>query len=92
MQRQASLGYCMHPDYWGQGYMTEAAAALLKFGFEEMTWRRITSFCDPDNIGSWRVMEKIGMRREGHEREAKWFKGRWHDWLRYAILNHEWRG
>ena len=90
--REGGIGYCLHPDFWGRGYMTECAEALLKLGFEEMKWRRITSFCDPDNIGSWRVMEKVGMRREGHEREAKWFKGRWHDWLKYAILDHEWKG
>ena len=88
---EAMIGYTLHPEFWGQGYTTEAAAALLRFGFGNLGLHRITSWCDPDNTGSWRVMEKIGMRREGHEREAAFFKGRWHDWLRYAILDHEWR-
>ena len=86
-----SIGYCLHPDYWGHGYTTEAAGCLLRLGFEGLGLRRITSECDPDNVGSWRVMEKIGMRREAQEREAVWFKDRWHDWLRYAILDHEWK-
>ena len=90
-QREAMMGYCLHPDVWGQGYTTEAAAALLGMGFEALGLHRVVSWCDPDNVGSWRVMEKLGLRREGHEREAAWFKGRWHDWLRYAILDWEWR-
>ena len=52
---------------------------------------RVVSTCDSDNIGSWHVVEKVGMRREGHEWEAAWFKGCWHARLRYAILEHEWR-
>lgn len=89
-ERTASMGYCLHPDYWGNGYTTESATALLKFGFDQLGLHRVTSYCDPDNMGSYRVMEKVGMRKEGHEREAIWFKGRWHDWLRYAILEREW--
>lgn len=86
----AMIGYTINRDYWRQGYTSEAAAALLELGFTEAGLHRIVSWCTPENIGSWKVMEKIGMRREGHEREAVWFKGEWHDWLRYALLDYEW--
>lgn len=89
---EAMIGYTLHRDFWRQGYTTEAATALLSFGFGTLNLHRIVSHCDRDNVGSWRVMEKLGMRREGHERESVWFKGRWHDWLRYAILRDEWHG
>ena len=90
-QNTADMGYCLHPDFWGQGYMTEAANAVLSLAFGALGLHRVTATCDPDNVGSWRVMEKIGMRREGHEREAAWFKDCWHDTLRYAVLDHEWQ-
>jgi len=89
--REAMIGYTLASRFWNQGYTTEAAAALLRLGFEDLRLHRIVSWCTPENVGSWRVMEKIGMRREGHEREAAFFKGRWHEWLRYALLEHEWR-
>lgn len=90
-QREAMVGYTIGPRFWNLGYTTEAVRALFAFGFGELVLHRITSWCTPENIGSWRVMEKAGMRREGHEREAIFFKGQWQDWLRYAILDHEWK-
>ena len=89
--RTADMGYCLHPDFWGCGYATEAATAVLGLAFGPLGLHRVTATSDPDNVGSWRVLEKLGMRREGHEREADWFKGRWHDRLRYAILEREWQ-
>jgi len=86
----AMIGYTINRAYWRQGYTSEAAAALLELGFTEAGLHRIESWCTPENIGSWKVMEKIGMRREGHEHEAVWLKGKWHDWLRYALLDYEW--
>jgi RimJ/RimL family protein N-acetyltransferase len=88
--REAMIGYSLHPRFWNQGYMTEAARALLAFGFDDLGLHRVLSWCTPENVGSWRVMEKAGMRREGHEREATFFKGQWHDWFRYALLDREW--
>ena len=62
---QAMLGWCLHRDYWNNGYCTELGMALLKFCFDELNLRRVYSFSHVENIGSYRVMEKIGMRREG---------------------------
>jgi ribosomal-protein-alanine N-acetyltransferase len=88
--REAVLWFTLHPAEWGQGYITEAARALVNAGFRELHLHRICAECDPENIGSWRVLEKIGMRREGHLRENAWIKGEWVDSLIYAVLDREW--
>ena len=89
--REAMVGYCLHRDLWGQGYMTEAVRALVEYGFRELNLRRIWADCDPRNTGSWRVMEKAGMRREGHALENyRYPDGEWADTYFYAILAREW--
>lgn len=62
---QAEIGWVIHRDYWNKGYCTEVGRALLSFAFDGLDLRRVIAHCDVENIGSWRVMEKIGMRREG---------------------------
>lgn len=87
--REARIGYSLNKAYWGNGYGTETARNLLKFGFSKLKIHRIFATCDPKNLGSARILEKIGMQREGHLREHKWVKGRWRDSLVYAILEKE---
>ena len=89
--READLGYELDPRYWGCGYATEAARALVAFGFHELGLHRIWAWCIAENIASTRVLEKIGMRQEGHLHEHEWMKGRWWDTLLYAILEREWQ-
>jgi ribosomal-protein-alanine N-acetyltransferase len=88
--QEGYIGYVLNRKFWRQGYATEAAQALLKFGFNQLKLHRIFATCDPENIASAHVMEKIGMQQEGHIREHKWAKGKWRDSLLYAILDHEW--
>lgn len=88
--RQGWIGYCLHPDVWSRGYATEAARALVTIGFRELRLHRVFATCDPRNVASARVLEKIGMRREAHLREHKWMKNRWRDSLVYAALENEW--
>jgi RimJ/RimL family protein N-acetyltransferase len=90
-QRTAEIGYCFNKNYWGQGYATEAATALLKFGFETLNSHRIVATCDPRNLRSVRVLENCNLRREGHIREHLWQKGAWRDSYLYAILDREWK-
>lgn len=90
--RQGEIGYCFHPDYWRQGYASEAAAAMLRFGFQELELHRIYATCRPENIGSAGVMKKIGMTCEGRIREHLFYKGKWHDSFQYSILEHEFKG
>jgi len=88
--READMGYELDPRYWGQGYATEAAGAIVQFGFSQLKLHRIWSWCIAENIDSARVLEKIGMRQEGRLREKEHFKGRWWDVLLYGILAYEW--
>ncbi len=87
---QAMLWYTLHPSAWGRGYATEAARAMVAFGFRDLRLHRIWADCDPANAASWRVLEKLGMRREGHLRENAFVKGAWADSLIYAVLAREW--
>lgn len=88
---QARIGYAFNPKYWGQGYATEAVRELIAFGFENLRLHRIYAPCTPANVASVRVLEKVGMRREGHFRESLWMRGSWVDVLLYAILDREWQ-
>jgi [ribosomal protein S5]-alanine N-acetyltransferase len=88
--KEGEIGYVLNRNYWNQGYMSEAAASVVSFGFKELGLHRIFATCDPANTGSYRVMEKTGMQREGYLREYKRFKGVWRDFLMYSILEKEW--
>jgi len=87
---RAELGYWLGVPYWGYGYMTEAAHALVDYGFRTLGLRRIFARHFGSNPASGRVMQKIGMRREGLLREhgIKW--GRIEDDVYYGLLRSEW--
>lgn len=87
--KEGSIGYCYDKQYWGNGYASEAAKAILDFGFNKLNLHRIFATCHPDNIGSARVMEKIGMKKEGRLREHRFQKGNWRDSFIYSILDYE---
>jgi RimJ/RimL family protein N-acetyltransferase len=91
VNKEGCIGYCLNHRYWGQGYGTEAAKALLAFDFSQLDLHQIFATCDPSNHESAHVLEKIGMQREGRLREHKWAKGKWRDSLLYAILDNEWK-
>ena len=84
--RRGTMGYLIAPAAQGRGYATEAAQAVLDFGLTEGGLHRITATCDPKNVGSTRVLEKIGMSREGHLRDHFLIRGEWRDRLLYAKL------
>jgi [ribosomal protein S5]-alanine N-acetyltransferase len=86
---QAELGYSLNRQFWGNGFATEAAFALCRFGFKELKLHRIFATCRPENPASWRVMEKIGMTREGLLREHMFWKDKWQSSLVYSILVRE---
>jgi RimJ/RimL family protein N-acetyltransferase len=88
---EADIGFELAPEYWGRGYATEAALAMVDFGFRELGVHRISSWCIADNAASARVLEKVGLRPEGRLRENEHFKGRWWDTLLYGLLEREWR-
>lgn len=87
---EGDIGYELSPQYWGLGYATEAAQAIMKFGFTELKLHRIWSWCIAENIASARVLQKLGMQLEGRLRDKEYFKGRWWDTLVFSILETEW--
>lgn len=89
--RQAEIGWIFNPDYQGEGFATEAATALLDLAFGPGDIHRVSARCDVRNESSWRLMERLHMRREAHFREHALFKGEWDQEYVYAILRREWR-
>jgi len=89
--REGWIGYCLNRRYWHQGFGTETAKALLEFGFNHLRFHRIFATCIPANTASAHVLEKTGMRLEGHLRQHRLVKGEWRDSLLYAILDEEWQ-
>jgi RimJ/RimL family protein N-acetyltransferase len=89
---QAEIGWAVAPEHAGRGYATEAAAALLRICFEHLGLRRVKALCFAENVASWRIMEKLGMRREEYSvAESLHRSGRWLDGVGYAILADEWQ-
>ena len=87
----AEIGYELAPEYWGRGYATEAARAIVDFGFRDLELHRVSSWCIADNARSARVLEKVGLSQEGCLQENECFKGRWWHTLLYGMLESEWR-
>ncbi|MET4703907.1 GNAT family protein [Frigoribacterium sp. UYMn621] len=89
---QAELGWSLDPAFTGKGYATEAVAEVIRICFEELHLRRVIADCFADNEPSWRLMERVGMRRESHDvRGSLHRSGEWLDGLAYALLADEWR-
>ncbi|GAB4059501.1 GNAT family N-acetyltransferase [Catellatospora paridis] len=89
--RTAELGYVFHPDHGGRGLATEAATALLDWGFGEFGLHRVFARCHGRNEASARLMSRLGMRQEAHNVESYLFGGEWADQLVFAVLAREWR-
>lgn len=91
------IGYVFNPAFGGQGFATESARAILRYGFEVLGAHRIIAMCNPENSPSWRLLERLSMRREGHFLQKAWFKTDefgnplWHDAYEYAILAEEYK-
>jgi [ribosomal protein S5]-alanine N-acetyltransferase len=86
----ADLGYIFSRRFWGRGFATEAAQALVRAGFEELRLERIFSVCDIGHAASGRVLEKAGMRHKGVLERYYEAKGRWWDMHLYEIHRSEW--
>jgi [ribosomal protein S5]-alanine N-acetyltransferase len=82
----AEIGYVLSKEYWGKGLITEAANAVISFGFEHMDLVRIQARCFLENKGSERVMEKLGLSFEGISRKVMYVKGEHKDLKVYSIL------
>jgi RimJ/RimL family protein N-acetyltransferase len=90
---QAELGWVLDPEHAGHGFATEAIRELLRLCFKDLGLRRVTATCFAANDASWRLMERVGMRREFYTvRDSLHRSGEWLDCLGYALLADEWRG
>jgi RimJ/RimL family protein N-acetyltransferase len=89
--RQCEIGFTMSLEHQGHGYATEAVGLLLNYLFTQRGKHRISAYCDARNAASVALLERVGMRREGHLRESTWAKGEWTDDLVYALLVNEWQ-
>jgi ribosomal-protein-alanine N-acetyltransferase len=91
MPRTYEIGWMFHPAHQGTGYATEAARAVLDHAFRDLGAHRAIATCQPENVASCRVAEKLGMRREGLFRECIAAPGGgWWDEYFYAVLAEEW--
>jgi RimJ/RimL family protein N-acetyltransferase len=91
--KQAELGWVLHPAHTGAGYATEAVRGLLEYSFATLGVHRVVANCFLANDTSWRLMERVGMRREGHAvAESLHRSGQWLDTVSYAVLAEEWPG
>jgi RimJ/RimL family protein N-acetyltransferase len=88
--RQAEIGFTLAPGHQGLGYGTEAVRRLLHYLLVERGKHRVSASCDDRNARSAALLERVGMRREGHLLESTWSKGEWTGDLLYAVLRREW--
>ncbi len=90
--RRAEVGYLLDRRHWGQGIMSEAATALLTFGFGALALNRVEADIDPRNLGSARLLERLGFVREGLLRERWIVSGEVSNSAVYGLLASEWNG
>ena len=88
--RQAEIGFTLSRKYQGYGYATEAVSSFLDYAFHTFDLHRVIAITDCENRASVALLERLGMRREGHFIQNTWFKGKWGDEYLYAILEEEW--
>lgn len=89
-RQQAEIGFTLAREYHGKGLGFEAVSRVLDYVFAELKLHRVIAITDCENTRSVALLERLGMRREGHFIQNVWFKGKWGDEYSYAILRDEW--
>ena len=87
---RGELGYALAKQHWGKGLTLEAARAVIGWGFERYGVHKVIAYAVLDNRQSWRVMEKLGMTREGVKRSHSRIGGEFVDYVDYGVLREEW--
>ncbi len=88
---RAEIGYVVGEPHWGKGYATEATARVLRYAFEELKLSRVNASVHATNVGSIRVLEKLGLIQEGVQRRHIQRFGEWKDIVLFGVLREEWR-
>jgi RimJ/RimL family protein N-acetyltransferase len=86
-KREAEIGYALSQDYWNRGIISEAVTEVIRFGLEQMDLVKITSSCKPENIGSFKVLEKCGFNFDGIIENQMLIKGVLEDMRMYSLTN-----
>jgi len=92
------IGYIFNPAFQNKGYASEATRAIIKYAFTILGAHRVIGYCNPENIPSWKVLEKCGMKREALFRKRAFFRKNesgeplWFDACEYAILAEDLTG
>ena len=84
---RAEIGYMLHPDHWGKGYIPEAIEAVMEHGFKNLGFHTVQAYITPENTASSRVLEKTGFVKEAHFRDNYYFMGEFSDTAVYSKLN-----
>ena len=87
---RAEVGFTLAREHQGKGFASEAVSRLLDYAFDALALHRVVAVADCRNAPSVALLERLGMRREGHFLENSWFKGGWADEYLYAVLKDEW--
>jgi len=90
-ERQAEIGYTLARAYQGRGIASEAVSCILEYAFASLGLHRVIAITDVENAPSVALLERLGVRREGHFHQNVWFKGKWGDEFLYAMLQEEWQ-
>ena len=88
--RQGEIGYVVHVDHWGRGVGTAIARALLGVAFDSLNLHRVMATCDPRNLASAAVLQKVGMTFEGQLRHTMQIRDGWRDSSVFSVLANEW--
>jgi len=89
--RQLEIGYFLLPNERGKGYCSEAVSIFVDYLFLSKDTGRIQARTDVRNLGSQKVLERVGFRREGTMRQSAFIRGEWRDLYLYSILREEWK-
>jgi RimJ/RimL family protein N-acetyltransferase len=87
---QAEIGYTLSRAYQGKGIASEAVSCVLDYAFRTLELHRVIAITDCENTASVALLERLGLRREGHFIQNVWFKGKWGNEYLYATLEKEW--
>jgi ribosomal-protein-alanine N-acetyltransferase len=87
----SETGFWLFPEYWGKGVMRESLPAMFAHCFQQLGLHRIQAMVEPENIGSWRLLESFGFQLEGILRECEYKNGHYVDLKCYSLLAHECR-
>lgn len=88
---RAEVGYSLLPEFWRKGYMLEAMEACMQFAFQKMNIHSVMANINPDNAGSWKLLERLGFRQEAHFREDYYANGQFFDSYIYCCLERDLR-